>query len=74
MQIGLFLSFSIKLITSFTNLLHLSINSKDSSISNSNKLCNYLIEKYPGAPANIDALFFLKKSYAKLDNVLSLSG
>ena len=25
--------------------------------------CNYLIEKYPEAPANIDALFFLKKSY-----------
>ena len=28
--------------------------------------CNYIIEKYPGAPANIDALFFLKKSYELL--------
>ena len=28
--------------------------------------CNYLIEKYPGAPANIDALFFLEKSYELL--------
>ena len=28
--------------------------------------CNYLIEKYPGAPANIDALFFLRKSYELL--------
>ena len=28
--------------------------------------CNYLIEKYPNAPANIDALFFLEKSYDAL--------
>ena len=28
--------------------------------------CNYIIEKYPGAPANIDALFFLRKSYELL--------
>lgn len=28
--------------------------------------CNYLIENYPNAPANIDALFFLKKSYELL--------
>tara|TARA_Y200000002_G_scaffold310678_1_gene267501 strand:+ start:108 stop:1337 length:1230 start_codon:yes stop_codon:yes gene_type:complete len=28
--------------------------------------CNYLIEKYPEAPANIDALFFLEKSYELL--------
>ncbi len=28
--------------------------------------CNYLIERYPEAPANIDALFFLKKSYELL--------
>lgn len=25
--------------------------------------CNYLIEKYPNAPANIDALLFLQKAY-----------
>jgi hypothetical protein len=25
--------------------------------------CNYLIEKYPNAPANIEALLFLQKSY-----------
>ena len=28
--------------------------------------CNYLIKTYPEAPANIDALFFLKKSYELL--------
>jgi hypothetical protein len=28
--------------------------------------CNYLIEKYPSAPANKDALFFLKRSYELL--------
>ncbi len=28
--------------------------------------CNFLIENYPEAPANIDALFFLKKSYELL--------
>ena len=28
--------------------------------------CNYLIEKYPNAPANMDALFFLEKSYEAL--------
>jgi len=28
--------------------------------------CNYLIEKYPNSPANIDALFFLKAAYEKL--------
>ena len=28
--------------------------------------CNYIIEKYPNAPANVDALFFLKKSYKLL--------
>ena len=28
--------------------------------------CNYLIEKYPNAPANMDALFFLEKSYGAL--------
>jgi len=28
--------------------------------------CNHLIEKYPNAPANIDALFFLEKSYDAL--------
>jgi outer membrane protein assembly factor BamD len=34
--------------------------------------CNYIIEKYPSAPANKEALFFLKKSYESLlmnDNV-----
>ena len=28
--------------------------------------CNYLIEKYPNSPANIDALFFLKSAYEML--------
>ena len=28
--------------------------------------CNHLIEKYPNAPANMDALFFLEKSYDAL--------
>ena len=28
--------------------------------------CNYLIEKYPNAPANIDALYFLRNSYSQL--------
>ena len=28
--------------------------------------CNFLIEKYPSAPANKDALFFLKRSYELL--------
>ena len=28
--------------------------------------CNYLIEKYPNSPANIDALFFLKAAYEML--------
>jgi len=28
--------------------------------------CNYLIEKYPNAPANVDALFFLKRAYESL--------
>ncbi len=28
--------------------------------------CNYIVEKYPNAPANMDALFFLKKSYELL--------
>ena len=28
--------------------------------------CNYIIEKYPNAPANIDALYFLRNSYNQL--------
>ena len=28
--------------------------------------CNFLIEKYPNSPANIDALFFLKAAYEML--------
>ena len=28
--------------------------------------CNYLIEKYPNAPANIDALYFLRNAYNQL--------
>ncbi len=37
--------------------------------------CNYLIEKYPNAPANIDALYFLRNSYSQLmmiDNARSI--
>jgi len=28
--------------------------------------CNYLIEKYPNAPANVDALYFLRNAYNQL--------
>ena len=37
--------------------------------------CNYLIEKYPNAPANVDALYFLRNAYTQLmmaDNARSI--